>query len=164
MSVILYGCTSCTWRKSLMGITQRCYMLFWTNHGSSTPQNNSCKATYLSSHKPSKEDEQDILGQTHEWMSFMILLLDSHTWSYQCLPTSKTDIHQFSEKTGCHLEDLPRAMTDRNEEWKRVKAILAAAAADDDDDDDASIEFKIFYFEKRCNFFFTVFQCCKILL
>ena len=43
-----------TWKKSLMGTTQGSYVLFWTNPGSSTPQNSSCTATYLPSQKPSK--------------------------------------------------------------------------------------------------------------
>ena len=29
---------------------QECYVLFWTNHGSNTPQNSSCMTAYFSSH------------------------------------------------------------------------------------------------------------------
>ena len=40
--------------KSLIGTTQDCYELYWTNPGSNTPQNNSCAATYLLSQNPFK--------------------------------------------------------------------------------------------------------------
>ena len=39
-------------RKGRKG-TQECYMQFWTNPGSCTPQNSSCTATYHPSQKPS---------------------------------------------------------------------------------------------------------------
>ena len=41
-------------------------MLFLKNPESSTLQNSSCMATYLTSHKPSKWDKKDILGTTRE--------------------------------------------------------------------------------------------------
>ena len=43
-------------------------MLFWTNTGSDTLQNDNCTATDLS-YKPSKYDEQDMLG-TANFFSF----------------------------------------------------------------------------------------------
>ena len=45
-----------------MGTTQEYFILFWTNSGSSTQQNNSCLAIYLPSHKPLKYNEQDLLA------------------------------------------------------------------------------------------------------
>ena len=47
----------CKWmglEKSKKGATQECYVLFWTNPGSNTLQNDSCTATCLPSYKPSK--------------------------------------------------------------------------------------------------------------
>ena len=41
-----------------MWTTQGCYLLFWTNLGNTTRQNSNYTATYLSSLKPSKYDEQ----------------------------------------------------------------------------------------------------------
>ena len=38
------------------------YELFWTNPGSNTTQKSSCTAPYLPSHKPSNEDQLDMLG------------------------------------------------------------------------------------------------------
>ena len=53
-------------KKKSMRPTQDCYVLFWINTGSNKPQNSNCTATYLQSYKPSKLDEQDILGITGE--------------------------------------------------------------------------------------------------
>ena len=49
-----------------MGTTQECYMLFWTNPGSTTFQNSCCTATQLPSNKPSKQEEQDMLDTAGE--------------------------------------------------------------------------------------------------
>ena len=38
---------------------------------------------------------------------------------------AKTCTHQLCMDIGCHLEDLPRAMTDKDRWWKRVKRIHA---------------------------------------
>ena len=68
VSVLLYGCTTLTLtkrleEKKLDGTTQGYLMLFWTIPGSSTPQNSSCNCSPL---KPSKKDEQDMLGSAWE--------------------------------------------------------------------------------------------------
>ena len=58
-----------------MVTTQECFVPFWINPASNTPQNINCTATCLSSHKISKLNEQDMLdtvdkvGQTHKWYS-----------------------------------------------------------------------------------------------
>ena len=49
-----------TWRKGWMGNVQECYMVFLTNPRINIPQNSSYMATFLLSHKTSKEDEQDM--------------------------------------------------------------------------------------------------------
>ena len=106
MSLLLYGYTTWTlikhWPKKLMGSTQQCYMLFWTNPGSSTLQNSSCMVTYLPSHKPSK-------------MSKTCWRNSSTTFSYKLLYSvdqpAKTYIHQLCADTGCCLENLQRAIT-----------------------------------------------------
>ena len=60
-------------------------------------QNSSCTTTCLSSHKPTKEDENDILGsareqgRTHKRRS----LMDSQSRTHQCWPTSK-DWHSLA--------------------------------------------------------------------
>ena len=49
-----------------IGTTQECYVLFWANPGRNTLQNSSCAATYFSSHKLPKEDEEDMWGIAEE--------------------------------------------------------------------------------------------------
>ena len=64
VSILLYGCTTWTltkhMEKSLRAITQECCEQYWRSHGGSTPQNNSCTATYHPSRKLSKSDEPDV--------------------------------------------------------------------------------------------------------
>ena len=44
-----------------METTQGCFVLFWTNPESNTPQNSGFTTTYHPSHKPMKKYEQDML-------------------------------------------------------------------------------------------------------
>ena len=46
--------------KNLTAIKQERYELYWTNPGGKIPQSNSRKATFHSSRKPSKLNEQDM--------------------------------------------------------------------------------------------------------
>ena len=91
---LLYSCTTWTLMKCL---EKRCCILFWTNPGSSIPQNNSCTVTYLPNHssKANKHISVDL--------------------------TAKICIHQLCADTGCSLEDLPRVMTARDGWQERVK-------------------------------------------
>ena len=62
-------------RKSLMSTVQGCSVLFWYNPGSSTQQYNSCTAAYLPYHKPSEEDELNMIDKaretkTNSWETF----------------------------------------------------------------------------------------------
>ena len=50
-----------TQEKSYMVTTQVGNMLFWTNPGSSIPQNSSFSAINIQSHKPSKKNGQEML-------------------------------------------------------------------------------------------------------
>ena len=96
--------------------TQGCCMLFWTNPRSSTPQNSSCTATYLLSYKLSKEDKQDMSDTAGDvrmnsevMLSFGLPHLDSPV-----LVNQQRHIHQLFVYTGCHLEDLPITVTNRD--------------------------------------------------
>ena len=66
-----------------MRTTQEFYELFWTNLGDSALQKRCCTATYLSFHKPAKQDEQDMwdtVGEvrTNPWamLSYELLYMD----------------------------------------------------------------------------------------
>ena len=96
--ILLYGCTSAKWilnKNMQKKVKWELYkdtmcVLFWTNPGSNTPQNNSCTVTYFPSHKPSKTCGALLKkhGQTHKWCSTM----SSYTWTCQCWLTS-IDLH-----------------------------------------------------------------------
>ena len=95
-----------------MGNTQGCCVPFWINPGSSTLQNNSLQTI--------EEEKQDILGtdrkvRMNSWMTV------SPTHGHMVGWSAKTYIHQLSEDTGCHLEDSPRAITDRDR-WQERKS------------------------------------------
>ena len=92
VSVLLYGCTTWTLTlggKSFMGAIQECCMLFWTNPGSSTPQLGTAG------------------GSKNKLRSDILL------WT-----PAKVYICQLCANTGYRLEDLPRAMTDRDRWWE----------------------------------------------
>ena len=75
-----------------------------------------CTTTYLSSYKPSKEDEQDMLGTASKskdkHISDIFLWTSTHRQTSIGRP-AKSYIHQFSVDTGCSLEDLFGAMKNR---------------------------------------------------
>ena len=48
------------WRKSLTGIVQECYELYWTSSGGGIPQSSRSSDIYHPSRKPSKLDEPDM--------------------------------------------------------------------------------------------------------
>ena len=95
-----------------MGTTQGGCILIWKNAGSSTPQNKSCTATYLSSHKSSEKDGQNMLDPAGQIRTNTLPTFSKgHTTSYIDIPLlanlQKNSIHQLCADTGCHLEDLP---------------------------------------------------------
>ena len=74
ISILLYRCTTWTWTKrveeSLMGTTQECYVLFWTNPACNRPRISSCTVTYPPHHKnyPNKTNKTEPL--TNSLMTF----------------------------------------------------------------------------------------------
>ena len=108
-------------------------MLFWTNPRSSTRQNSSCTVTYFTSCKTCSRSKNELITYVLRWTSTL-----GHTsvgWP------AKTYIHQLCVDSRCRLEDLPRAMTDRD--WWRdreAKKYVLSVRLDDDDDDDMCIE------------------------
>ena len=56
-----------TLRKSLMVNTQKGYVMFWRNPASKTLENWNCTATYRTSHKTSKRDEEDTQALQEKW-------------------------------------------------------------------------------------------------
>ena len=123
---------------------QRYCGLFWTNSISSIPQNGSCTATNVPSHKSSKFDVQDILGNVLLWTT-------THGHTGVSRP-SKTDIRQLSADTECRVNDLQRVRDDRAGWWERERerereresrqSVHSVSLDDDDNDDDITcIEF-----------------------
>ena len=55
------------------------------------------------------------------WWNKNKLVSGIHLWTHQCWPTRKPYIDQFCTVTWCHLEDLARAMTNKDRWQKRVK-------------------------------------------
>ena len=56
--------------KSYIATEQGYCVLFWTNLRNSTLQNGSCMATYLLSHIPFEQDEQDLMDTTEKAETF----------------------------------------------------------------------------------------------
>ena len=85
ISILLYGCTTQTLRKTLgkkskIRSTQKCWILFWTNPQTSTTQHGYCTATYCQS-KTDRPGSAWKQGQTSD-----ISLL---TWTHE-----HTNVHQ----------------------------------------------------------------------
>ena len=70
-------------------------------------------AAYPTSQKTSTQDKQNVKqGKTHKRCS----PVDSHAWAHQCWPTSECFFFQkLSVATRCRLQELPRAMNDKEE-------------------------------------------------
>ena len=89
-----------------------CFFFFLTNHRISNLQDNFCLAIYLPSDKPSKSDEQDMLG-TAEKVDTNSLATFSIGHSYVGR-AAKIYIYQLCADTGCRLEDLLRTLAGRD--------------------------------------------------
>ena len=89
--------------------------------GSSTPQNSSCSAIYLPSHKPFKYF-LSTAGEARTNSCDILLSTLAHCWL-----TSKSS-HQHCVDTRYNLEDLPVAMDDKDGWWERVSKLHAANA------------------------------------
>ena len=117
-SVWLYSWN--TWRKkNLMGTTQGCCVVFWTNPGSNTLQNSSYMATNISSHKWSKISKTYSRSKD-ELISNVLLWTPTHGHTSVGWP-AKTYIHQLCTETGYHRDDMLKVMTNRDGWWERVK-------------------------------------------
>ena len=89
-------------------------------------------ATYLLSHKPSKKDNQDMLGTGGENMNELLndILFWTPTYGLTTVgQEAKTYIHQFCAETGCHLVYLPIGMDCLRES---KKSVLSAYHGDDE--------------------------------
>ena len=117
------------WKESLTAIAQECCELYWTSPGGSILQRSSCTDTYQPSQKPSKLDEQDMQG--HCWrnkgelISDLLLWIPSH-WQARAGWPDRTYQIQLCTDTGCSMEDLLRAMDNRDDWWERVREICAS--------------------------------------
>ena len=112
-------------RKSSIGTIQDWYVLFSTDHGSSTLQKSSYTSTYLPSHKPSKYDEQNMLGCAGELRTNLKTSYLSWTPTHGRASIGqqvRIYIHQLLLDTGYTQEGLPRAIDNRdrkrNEDWR----------------------------------------------
>ena len=75
-------------------------------------------------------------GWTHKWRSAM----GPYTWTSQYWTTSH---NLFTSDTGCSLEDLLRAMGDRNDREKGARKFVLSTWFHDDDDENF-----VFIFDK----------------
>ena len=131
VSILLNRCTS--WplmkcMKSLIGTTQECYMLFWTNPGSNTSKKNRCTATYLPSQKTILVRWTRHVG--HCGRRKDKLISDNLPWT---LIHGCTNIGQLQgliyikwADTGGSLEDLPEVMDDWDGWWESGNAVICA--------------------------------------
>ena len=116
VSVLLYGCTIRTLMKCLEKKLEKNY----TNPGSSTPQNGSCKVTYLQSHKPSKIRRATHAGYCWRSMNELInnVLLWIPTYGHTSVDwPAKSYLYQLCADTEYRLEDLHGAMATKDR-WR----------------------------------------------
>ena len=74
------------------------------------------------------------------------ILLWTATLGHSCVGwPAKIYIHQLCANIGYCLEDLPRAMSDRDGWWVRLKGIHAVTTDDDDDDDTSFACFNLIF-------------------
>ena len=119
------------WRKSLMAITQECCELSWTSPGGSNSQNNRCTATYNLSRKLSnlyEPDMQDTAGEIRTSLfaiySCWLLPMDKQREDDQLEPIYNSSVPILDVA----LEDLSRAMNDRDGWREKVREIRAGSA------------------------------------
>ena len=135
VSVLLYGCTTWTLTKRLENkIDGSCTRMLPAALNKSWKQHPTKKQLY--GHLPPITQtirERRTRHAGHCWRSSDELISDVLLWA----PThgrtrpgrpTKTYIEQLCEDSGCHAEDLPRAMSDREEWRRRVMAIHATSA------------------------------------
>ena len=112
-----------------METSQECYVLFWTSPGSNTTQNSNCMATCL----PISQTILQVkwIGHAGHCLAGEDKLISNiFSWvpTHRCTSdgqSTRTYIHQLCEDTGCSLEDLLRAMDDRDRWWERVRELHA---------------------------------------
>ena len=133
VSVLLYGCTTWTLTKRLENkIDGSCTRMLRAALNKSWKQHPTKKQLY--GHLPPitqtiRERRTRHAGhcwRSNELISDVLLWAPTHGRTRPGRPT-KTYIEQLSEDSGCHAEDLPRAMSDREEWRKRVMAIRATS-------------------------------------
>ena len=98
---------------------QECCEQYWTSSGGNTLQNSSCTANYHPFRKLSKldlPDMRDTAGEvkTNKWD--ILRWTPSHGWAKAGQP-GRTYIQQLCTDTGYSLENLLRALEDR-ESWR----------------------------------------------
>ena len=135
VSVLLYGCTIWTLTKRLENkIDGSCTRMLRAALNKSWKQHPTKKQLY--GHLPPitqtiRERQTRHAGycwrSSDELRSDVLLWAPTHGRTRPGRPT-KTYIEQLCEDSGCHAEDLPRAMSDREEWWRRVMAIRATSA------------------------------------
>ena len=111
VSVLLYSCTTCTWRRNVwrrrnIGTTEGCYMLFWTNPASSTYNLEAVRSlTAYHTNYPNKMSRTCwALLVKKGWIHKRRSPMNSNTWTHQCC-LSRKHIHQLCADTGYCLEE-----------------------------------------------------------
>ena len=119
-SVLLYGCTTWTLTERMVKKVDNNSTNTWNN----TSKHCSCRPPYFPSHRPSKQDEKDILTSCwwikDEFISEVLQWIIDHICCRIGRP-SRTSIHPLCVVSGCSLEDLPGAMDDRGDKRERER-------------------------------------------
>ena len=105
-----------------MRTTLGCCILFSPNLGSNILQN---RASHLTNHESKISQTCLTLLGKEEWTHQLSSLLDACTWTQHCWPTNKNLHYQFYVDSGYLLEDLTRALTDRQMVTERTEGIYA---------------------------------------
>ena len=131
VSVLLYGCMTWTLtkrlRKKLDGKYARMVRALLNNPGASTQESTNDTASCLPYRKLVTRTRHagHCLKSRDELISAVLLWTPTYGRAKAGWP-ARTYIQQLCEDTGCSLEDLPKAMNDRENWRERLKDIRAS--------------------------------------
>ena len=126
MAILLYGCTTWTLTKHMeRKLDGNCTRMLWAVLNKSWRQNPIKQQQY--GHLPSISKTIQIRQARHGghyWRSMGELISDVPLWT-PSHGQARVGLEQCYTDTGCSMEDLPRAMDNRDKWWKRVRKIHA---------------------------------------
>ena len=115
----------------LTAIVLNCFEQYWISPGGSIPQSSSCTDTY---HPPPAKiiHIRRARHAVYSWrskgevISNALLRIPSYGRAVVGRP-ARNFLQQLSTDTGCRMEDLLRALDDRDEWWERFREIRASS-------------------------------------